>query len=328
MKSYPYTNELRWRYRFSILAVINAVILFAWGGFVTSIDAGLAVPDWPSSFNSYDPFTPFPDWWKVVPVLAEHGHRLMGALMGLFTVVLTAWTLMKEQRVWMKKLAVFALVLVIFQGVLGGLRVTLISLDLAVVHACVAQIFFSLLVGMTLFTSRSWVTFQGAPTAGATSPLLRQLVAASTLAVYVQIILGALLRHPGAGINPMFAGIHILGALIVTGLILFTGTFIHRRFPEQKLLIRASRIQMGVLVAQFALGLTAYLVLLDESGMIQPSNFQVIVNTSHLVIGAALMSSTVVLALLALRRLPADAWGDTAPAEPSLLVNAFEPASR
>lgn len=328
MKAYPYTNELRWRHRFSILAVFTAVVLIAWGGFVTSIDAGLAVPDWPSSFNSYDPFTPFPDWWKVVPILAEHGHRLMGALIGLFTVVLTGWTLWKEKRAWMKKLAVFALVLVIFQGILGGLRVTLISLDLAIVHACVAQIYFSLLVGMTMFTSRSWVTVQDAPTAGATSPRLRQLVIASTLAVYIQIILGALLRHPGAGINPVYAGIHILGALIVTGLILFTGIYIHRNFSDQKLLIRATRIQLGVLVTQFILGLTAYLVLLDERGMIQPSNFQVIVNTSHLVIGAALMSSTVALALLTLRRIPAGAAGDAAPPLPTLTVNTLETAHR
>jgi cytochrome c oxidase assembly protein subunit 15 len=67
---------MRARFRFTLATIAAAVGLLAWGAFVTSIDAGLAVPDWPSSFDSYDPFNPWPNWWEVTPILAEHGHRL------------------------------------------------------------------------------------------------------------------------------------------------------------------------------------------------------------------------------------------------------------
>src|SRR5690606_19420708 len=72
-RALPAPTEVKWRHRFSVLASATTVLLLGWGAFVTSINAGLAVPDWPSSFNSYDPFNPWPEWWKLTPVLAEHG---------------------------------------------------------------------------------------------------------------------------------------------------------------------------------------------------------------------------------------------------------------
>src|SRR5690554_6485033 len=127
------------RFWYTIALYATTVVLIGWGGFVTSIDAGLAVPDWPTSFNSYDPFNPWPEWWTLTPVLAEHGHRLLGALVGLLTIGLAVWTWRFDERRWMRRLGFGALVLVILQGTLGGLRVVFASLDLAVVHACVAQ---------------------------------------------------------------------------------------------------------------------------------------------------------------------------------------------
>ena len=127
----PPRAEIRWRYRFTVLTGLSTILLMAWGAFVTSINAGLAVPDWPSSFNSYDPFNPWPEWWKLTPVLAEHGHRLLGMLTGALTLILAVWTWIAEPRGWLKKLAIIALVLVSLQGVLGGLRVVWLSLDLA-----------------------------------------------------------------------------------------------------------------------------------------------------------------------------------------------------
>ncbi|HET6566648.1 MAG TPA: COX15/CtaA family protein [Rhodothermales bacterium] len=322
MKSYPVTNEVRWRHRFSILAVVTAAVLVSWGAFVTSINAGLAVPDWPSSFNSYDPLNPWPEWWTIVPVLAEHGHRLMGMLIGLFTMTLAGWTVLKDERKWMKWLAVGALVLVILQGVLGGLRVVLVSVDLAMVHACVAQVFFSLLVALALFTSPGWLQARDIAPDTDKAGTLRGLTVISTLAVYVQIMLGVLLRHPGAGISPVLAGVHITGAVTVTTLLLATGYFIHRNFRGQRLLLRANRVQLSILTLQFALGWTAYLLLLDERGMIVPSNLQVIVNSSHVLIGAALLASTVALTLLALRR-PTPVGGDALPSEPVLAAESL-----
>ncbi len=300
---------MRRRHWFSVLTVLAAVVLIGWGGFVTSINAGMAVPDWPTSFGSFDPFEtgfhdpgdPAADWWERVPILAEHGHRLLGMLVGLLTLILAGWTWWAEERRWMQWLGLAALILVIAQGVLGGLRVVLVSLDLAVVHACVAQLFFALLVAMTLFTSRGWVRAEDVPADAQHTRRLRRLALFTAGALYVQIVLGALLRHPGTGIDPMLAGVHMAWAFVVAGLIVATCIVVRRRFRRHRLLRRAAGVLLGLLAAQILLGFTAYFVLLDEKGMLQPSNFQVMINTAHLIVGTLLMAASVALALLALR---------------------------
>lgn len=309
-RAYPVGPETRWRYRFTLLTVVFSVLLISWGGLVTSIDAGLAVPDWPASFGSYDPLkTGFEDptdpaaqWWNRLPILAEHGHRLIAALVGLLTIVLALWTWRADPRSWMRKLGFAALGLVIFQGILGGLRVIWVSLDLAVAHACMAQIYFSLLVAMALFTSKGWLEANSIPPDTETTPQLRRLSVLTVGALYLQIILGALLRHPGTGVHPLFAGIHITGAFVVIGLVIATFVTIRKHFSTQRLLSRTASLMLGTVGLQFALGLTAYIVLLIESLTAQRSMLQVVLNSSHLVVGALLMASAVSLALLAFRR--------------------------
>lgn len=294
----PPRNAMRGRHRFTVLTAVVTVLLMSWGAFVTSIDAGLAVPDWPTSFDSYDPFNPWPDWWTVTPVLAEHGHRLLGALVGLLTLILASWTIYADDRRWMKVLSVAVLFTVMLQGVLGGLRVIWVSLDLAVVHACVAQIFFASLVCMAIFTSPSWVS--GTNERRPTIPKrVRVLTVVTVFAVFAQIIFGALLRHPGTGIDLVFAGVHIFWAFVVVALILASAQLI-RSEEHGRPLGRARNAAVSLLAVQFMLGMTAFFVLLDEQGMVRPSNLQVIVNTSHMVVGALLMGATVAQATYAL----------------------------
>ncbi|MEX0747399.1 MAG: COX15/CtaA family protein [Rhodothermales bacterium] len=297
----PTTNTALWRHRFTVLTAATTVLLLAWGAFVTSINAGLAVPDWPSSFNSFDPFNPWPNWWTITPVLAEHGHRLLGALVGSFTFVLAVWTVFKDERRWMKILAVAALVLVTLQGVLGGLRVVLISLDLAVVHACVAQIYFALIVSMAVFTSKSWLQGDFGDEGSGHVSAFRRLTLVTVGVLYVQIILGALLRHPGTGIDPLFAGLHIAGAVAATTAITMLYRYARRHHPGTRIAFPAARALLILLIVQFTLGVTAYVVTLDDTGILQPSNLQVVVNTSHMVTGALLMAAAVVVALDAFR---------------------------
>lgn len=299
--SYPVTTEVRWRHRFTVLTAATTVLLLGWGAFVTSINAGLAVPDWPSSFNSYDPFNPWPQWWKLTPVLAEHGHRLLGALVGTFTLVLAVWTWLKDPRRWMKRLGLAALVLVSLQGVLGGLRVVLLSLDLAVVHACVAQIFFALIVGMAIFTSRSWLRSDFGEYDSTALPALRRTALATVGILYVQIILGALLRHPGTGIDPTLAGFHIGGAVVTAGVIVVLYRHVRRHHRRAGIVSPAARALIVLLAVQFCLGVTAYLVTLDDAGMLEPSNVQVVINTAHMVTGALLMGACAAVVLGALR---------------------------
>jgi len=294
------------RKRFTILTFLIAIALVAWGAFVTSINAGMAVPDWPSSFNSYDPFNPWPDWWTITPVLAEHGHRLLGALVGLFTLALAIWTWFAEDRPWMKKVAIGALILVMLQGLLGGLRVVWVSIDLAVIHAMVAQLFFALLASMIVFTSSAWEkagmdTDEDEIGSQKTFSGLRTLIYLAPAMVYVQIFLGALLRHPGTGIDPLFAGLHMAGAFLATGIVVTYWSKISSFSAAMAPVKKAAFSMMGVLTVQVLLGLFAYLVLLDESGMVKASNVQVIANTSHMVIGALLFATTVSTSVLCLR---------------------------
>ncbi len=289
--AYPVTTETRWRHRFSVLTALTTILLLAWGAFVTSINAGLAVPDWPSSFNSYDPFNPWPDWWKLTPVLAEHGHRLLGALVGAFTLILAVWTWMKDPRRWMRWLAAGALVLVSLQGVLGGLRVVLLSLDLAVVHACVAQIFFALVIGMVMFTSDSWLKADVGYTSSTRAPRLRRTALLTVGILYVQIILGALLRHPGTGIDPLLAVFHITGAVLTTAAVVVLYARVRADFRRTRIAYPAARVLVVLLIIQFSLGVTAYLVTIDDAGVLEPSNVQVVVNTAHMVVGALLMGT-------------------------------------
>lgn len=311
---HPVTRWTRRRYRYSILAVAASVALIAWGGLVTSIDAGLAVPDWPSSFGSYDPLaTGFEDpadpgarWWDRLPILAEHGHRLLGALVGLLTIGLAFWTWRADPRRWMRRLGFAALGLVVVQGLLGGLRVVWVSLDLAVVHALTAQLFFSLLVALTLFTSPGWLRVESVPTASPQTRRLGQLAVATVAALYAQIILGALLRHTGAGVDLWFAGTHITGALVVLGLVLATFGHVRQHFSTYRLLNQAAWFMLGSVAAQLMLGFSAFTVLLVETQLAQRSAMQVILNSSHLVVGALLMASAVSLALLSFRRPASD----------------------
>jgi cytochrome c oxidase assembly protein subunit 15 len=284
---------------FTLATFSVAVALLSWGAFVTSIDAGMAVPDWPTSFDSYDPFNPWPGWWTVTPVLAEHGHRLLGALVGFMTLVLALWTWRSESRAWMRRSGFGALALVVLQGLLGGLRVLWVSLDLAVVHACVAQLFFALLASMALFQTESWSRPRRLPSQITASK--GHILWIAPVAVYVQIIFGALLRHPGTGIDTTLVAAHLGWAFVATAMIVALVVRIRTTLPAGGLLGKLSAGVIAILTLQVALGLIAYFVLLDETGRIQPSNVQVLANTAHMVIGALLFACTVVLAVLATR---------------------------
>jgi cytochrome c oxidase assembly protein subunit 15 len=120
--------------------------------------------------------------------------------------------------------------------------------------------------------------------------------------LYVQIILGALLRHPGTGVDPVFASIHIAGALVVVGLVLATFSFVRKHFDSYRLLNKAAWMMLGAVGVQITLGFCAFAVLLVETQMAQRSVLQVVLNSAHLVVGALLMAAAVSLALLSLRR--------------------------
>ncbi len=303
--------DLRGRRWYAVLGLLLTLVLIGWGGVVTSIDAGLAVPDWPTSFGSLDPIaTGFNDpsnptsrWWQHAPILAEHGHRLMGTLVGLWAVFLVAWTWRTESRRWLRRLVGGVLLLVVFQGLLGGLRVIWVSVDLAVVHALVAQLFFSCIVAVALAFFPAWEA-----TALISSPRryrFRILSAATLMVLYLQVFLGALLRHEGGGTDAILAVLHIMGAALCLVLMLVTAAFVRRHFAVSKPLQRVAWGMLGVVGVQLVLGFIAFAVLLVEAQMLQRSAAQVFLNSAHLLTGTLLIGTTVAMTLLAFRVLPA-----------------------
>src|SRR5213080_1483048 len=137
-------NHNKWLNRFAWLTCFATVLLICSGGMVTSKNVGLAVPDWPTTFG-YNMFL-FPVSRWVGGIFFEHVHRLVASTVGILTIILTVWLWYGESRRWLRNLGLAALALVILQGVLGGLRVTLLKDEIGVFHACLAQMFFGLLV--------------------------------------------------------------------------------------------------------------------------------------------------------------------------------------
>jgi cytochrome c oxidase assembly protein subunit 15 len=165
------------------------------GGLVTTTDAGMAVPDWPNTFG-YNLFQyPWSEWffgpWDL---FIEHGHRLFASLVGLVTIALAIIFWRCEPRRWMRVAGLVALVAVIAQGVLGGLRVVLDERTLAMIHGCSGPAFFALTVALVVFTSPTWREAESSAVHPLARSLHRLTIATASIA-YLQLVLGAVLRH-------------------------------------------------------------------------------------------------------------------------------------
>jgi cytochrome c oxidase assembly protein subunit 15 len=160
---------------------------------VTSKNVGLAVPDWPTTFG-YNMFL-FPVSKWVGGILFEHTHRLMGSLVGILAIILAVWLWLREDRRWVRNLGVIAVVGVILQGILGGLRVTMMKDQIGIFHACVAQAFLGLLVFIALVTTKFWRSLADRPFDSQKFSPIKTLAGAITVAIYFQLALGATMRH-------------------------------------------------------------------------------------------------------------------------------------
>ncbi|MEY2538536.1 MAG: heme a synthase, partial [Verrucomicrobiota bacterium] len=183
----------RWLNRFAWFTAGATLLLICSGGMVTSKGVGLAVPDWPTTFG-YNMFL-FPVSKWVGGILFEHTHRLIASAVGLLTIVLAVWLWREEDRRYVRRLGLIAVGAVIFQGVLGGLRVTMLKDQIGIFHACLAQAFFGLLVVIALVTSRTWRSLAGISRARYPAPWSRNIAIATALLIYLQLALGATMRH-------------------------------------------------------------------------------------------------------------------------------------
>jgi cytochrome c oxidase assembly protein subunit 15 len=191
------TND-PWLHRFAVLTAVITFCLLGIGGLVTSHEAGMSVPDWPTSYG-YNMFALPIKFWKG-GAFFEHSHRLLASGAGFLTTVLAVWLWLKDPRKWMRWLGVIAFLLVVAQGVLGGLRVTLKMDNLGVIHGVVAQSFFILMCAIALFTSRFWVNWSAGEKMFCVTRGLRTLVLATTALIFCQLVLGATMRGQHAGL--------------------------------------------------------------------------------------------------------------------------------
>ncbi len=183
---------------FAIFTAAAALVLIGMGGLVTSHGAGLAVPDWPTTYG-YNMFL-FPiSKWKG-GIFYEHTHRLMASGVGFLTVILAIWLWLKESRAWLRWLGVAACFLVVFQGALGGLRVVALKDAVGIFHAALAQLYLVLLCAIALFTTRWWRNLRQASGDGVAQRGLRRLLLVGTVAIFAQLMIAATMRHQHAGL--------------------------------------------------------------------------------------------------------------------------------
>ena len=183
-------------FAYAVFTAASAVFLLLSGGLVTSKGVGMTVPDWPTTYG-YNMFLfPLSRWTG--GIFYEHAHRLIASGVGLLTVILAIVLWMTEPRKWVRMLGYIAVASVIVQGVLGGLRVTMIMDEIGIFHGMLAQAFISLLVVICIATSKAFAT-GGARWRWHAPGLLRWAVTLTAL-VYLQLAIGATMRHEHAGL--------------------------------------------------------------------------------------------------------------------------------
>jgi cytochrome c oxidase assembly protein subunit 15 len=272
------------------------LLLIVAGALVTSNDAGLSVPDWPTTFGS---FYKMPH--MVGGVKFEHGHRMVAEFVGLLTIILAIWTWRAERRRWLRILSVAALGTVIVQGILGGLTV-LFFLPPAIssAHAAVAQTFFCIAVCIAMFTGQKWVEEPPQVEFDTRRPTLFTLTLLSIFVLYVQLILGAMFRHKGMSWWP-----HVVHAGVVAVVLTWTAIRALSVYSKIAAIRRSAMMMLSLLITQLCLGFTAFLTRVAwGKDSLQPELPMVISTVAHVAVGALLLATTVVLAIQVWRHVP------------------------
>jgi heme a synthase len=279
-------------HRYAIFLSVCTFILLIAGALVTSNEAALSVPDWPLSYGSLTPP-------MVGGIRYEHTHRVIAALVGLFTIGLAVLLWRKEQRKWVRYLGLAAIGAVIAQGVLGGLTVLLyLHYGMPVAHACLAQIFFGTVVSIAVFTSRWWISdLPQVEDHG--SPSIHTLATLNAVVIFLQVVLGAGFRHRDIPVWP-----HAAGALVVLAMVTWTAVALRKRFEGSREMSKARIALHAIFGLQFLLGIGAWWSRITTADAPQPMPVMVTLTVVHTVVGALLFALSVVVVLLCYRLVP------------------------
>ena len=278
-------------HRLALVTAAATLVLVVFGGLVTNTGAGLAVPDWPTTFGRNMFLFP---WSQMLGgVFYEHSHRLIGSLVGLLTLGLAAalWGAGARLR-WLGLVAAAA---VVAQGVLGGLRVVLVQDTLAILHGCLAQAFFALLVTIVLLTSP-----RARADVAATDPTLRTLTLVAAALTYAQIVFGALLTHAGQ------MALHLAGAVAVFVVVPVVTTRWSR--SGDPIAAPAARWLLALLAVQLVLGVGSFLARFSSIPLPGEQLTVLALPVAHRLVASLILGATVVLAIRAgVRRSPGPA---------------------
>lgn len=318
-------------HRYALFLVASILILIFIGGQVKSTESGLSVPDWPNTYGHF--MFSFP-WEKMVGgIFWEHLHRQVASIIGLLTFVLTIWVYRVDRRKWVKHLALAASVAVLVQGILGGLTVWyLLPAWLSSSHGTLAQLYLCMVVTIALVTSPRWPEL---PSRGSdpASRSLRSVILATSLVIFVQLLIGAVMRHTESGLAvpdyPTMFGqwlppmneeqlaaanlelrrnnllpvdgwqmfshlLHRFWAMVVCAMAIYTAVRVFRDHRDNRSLVKPVYLLLALLTVQVTLGI---LTIFTEK--------QFTITSLHVVTGAATLATSVVLTIRAYWQLPA-----------------------
>ena len=274
-------------HRFAVVLSCCIFLLIIAGALVTSEDAGLSVPDWPTSFGSI---------YKIPPMVGgvrfEHTHRMIAEGVGLLTILFCVAAFRTDRRKWLRYLSLAAIGTVILQGILGGLTVLLfLPWYISSAHAGLAQTFFSIAVLMAIYTGQSWMESSPSNVLDEGTPSTRTLTLLSLCAVYLQLFFGAGFRHSGISILP-----HLVNAVLASGILAWTSIRVLSRYGQVAELRRPAATIVALLLIQLGVGFAAYLTrVVWGKNAAQPLPSMVSTTVAHVAIGALLLATCFVL---------------------------------
>ncbi|MDG2292787.1 MAG: COX15/CtaA family protein [Phycisphaerales bacterium] len=307
-------SPIVWHGAFAAVCAVLTFLMLVSGGIVTGFEAGLAVPDWPNSYGHNMLLYPLSEMVADLDsgIFYEHAHRLTGMFVGLASMTLCIVLWGADRRTWVGILGSLVLLMVIGQGVLGGLRVTGVltmsaeaavlspSTALGIVHGVFGQIVFAFMVFIAAITSTRWLHGPSAePTNGA--GFARFLAWALLIGLVLQLIIGAMYRHlamdlelDGSRTNHLLMA-HIALAALVMLLAIINGVRAIGS-PAGGRVQRRIGIALCILVTvQVLLGVVATVVVLARAPDAAVPVIEVIITSAHQANGGLLLAAAVLL---------------------------------
>jgi cytochrome c oxidase assembly protein subunit 15 len=279
-------------HKFALFVFLWAILLLVAGALVTSNDAALAVPDWPTSYGTFTP----PMYGGI---FYEHSHRLVAGALGILLMIEAIVIWRYEERRWLRWFALAAVGGVVAQAILGGqVVIQLLHYWLPVLHACFAQIMFGAILSLAVFTSRWW-TGERPMLDDRGGMSIHAIVIVNAIVTFLQVFLGAGFRHQDMPIWP-----HLAGALVVLGVMIWTAAMLRRRFAASRELTFGRTLLHSMVGTQILLGGAAYWSRWVTQDAPQPMPAMVVLTVVHTVFGALVFASSILVVLMCYRLVP------------------------